>query len=215
MPFFKTIMPRIILLMGGPGTGKSFIASKFTNTCSHISTGEILRGVVNNTAHPEALKIAAIMRRGDLVPDHTVVQLLGNHPALRSNKPILLDGFPRTMPQWMLYQQQFGAPTAVIHFMLSREEMRARLHARRRSDDNLDAIEHRIDEYFNSIASVGEEIKNQCQGKVSVINTDATPEVVCARFDNALKLHLEPKHTTPVSTEAEEEIAARIRIARI
>ncbi len=91
----------VVLLLGAPGAGKGTQARYLAESLGvpHIASGDLLR---EHRAHGTALGRAAqgYMDRGDLVPDDLVVdmvvQRLDDPDAARG---VLLDGFPRTLPQ--------------------------------------------------------------------------------------------------------------------
>lgn len=76
------------------------------------------------------------MRRGELVPDLTVLEMMRERTAcLHCCAGFILDGFPRTVAQAeslkKLLQDESLALTAVINYELSAEEIMARLVGRR------------------------------------------------------------------------------------
>ena len=97
--------PRRLVLLGAPGVGKGTQAELLCanlGTC-HLSTGDIFRAA---KALPESERTPAIeealsyMKRGDLVPDETVVALVHERvECLNCEGGFLLDGFPRTVAQ--------------------------------------------------------------------------------------------------------------------
>jgi adenylate kinase len=97
--------PGPIVLLGAPGVGKGTQADTLAKIWGipKISTGEILRA---NVANGTALGIQAdeIMRRGGLVPDHVITEMVaGRIAASDAAAGFILDGFPRTamQAQWL------------------------------------------------------------------------------------------------------------------
>ena len=91
----------IAILLGAPGVGKGTQAelAAEANGWVHLSTGELLR---QEAAAGSALglKASEYMSRGDLVPDEVMVGLVvARIESLKVDDVLLLDGFPRTLPQ--------------------------------------------------------------------------------------------------------------------
>jgi len=91
----------IIVLLGGPGSGKGTQAKKLINKLGipQISTGDIFRAALKEGT-PMGLKAKTYMDKGDLVPDDVVIGVVEERfskPDL--DKGFMLDGFPRTVPQ--------------------------------------------------------------------------------------------------------------------
>ena len=145
-----------LLLVAPPGAGKGTQAAKLSAHygIAHISSGELLRKEVE--ADTAIGRIAAdFLRRGDLVPDELVIEMLAV-PVLEAARQggYVLDGFPRTLRQaeeaYQLARQVEGIELqAVIHLEVNRAELRRRLLARaqreKRDDDAESAIGHRLD----------------------------------------------------------------------
>jgi adenylate kinase len=85
-----------------PGAGKGTIADllKERPDMTHISTGDLFRSLDQDG--PLGQKITAIQAAGKLVDDETVNQMV--EPKLVAGSDILLDGYPRSIPQaeWLL-----------------------------------------------------------------------------------------------------------------
>jgi adenylate kinase len=68
----------------------------------HLSTGDVFRAAIKNsaTASPALQEALAAMKRGDLVSDDTVVDIVRERTkCLLCDRGFLLDGFPRTVDQ--------------------------------------------------------------------------------------------------------------------
>lgn len=127
----------IIVLLGGPGSGKGTQAKKLIDTLGvpQISTGDIFRAALKE-ATPMGLKAKTYMDKGELVPDEVVIGVVEE----RLGKPDLakgymLDGFPRTLPQAQALDKILnGQGKGIEHAILvdvPDEELVARLSGRR------------------------------------------------------------------------------------
>jgi adenylate kinase len=93
-------MEPTIALLGPPGGGKGTQAARLRDALGYVtlSTGDLLREA--RDAGTELGRGAeAYMDRGELVPDHLVVELVCDAIAGHDDAPVLLDGFPRTVAQ--------------------------------------------------------------------------------------------------------------------
>ena len=130
-----------LVLLGAPGVGKGTQAELLCErlgTC-HLSTGDIFRAAKSLAAHERSPALEAAlgyMKRGDLVPDQTVLDLIRERTGcLRCPTGFLLDGFPRTVVQAEAFAkilQQENIPLdAVLNYDLAIEKVVARLGGRR------------------------------------------------------------------------------------
>jgi len=133
--------PRRLVLLGAPGVGKGTQAELLSarlGACQ-LSTGDIFRAAKSLSPAERSPAITAAleyMRRGELVPDETVVDLVAERTGcLRCEGGFLLDGFPRTVAQAQalegLLQKQGLKLDAVLSYELPLEELVARLAGRR------------------------------------------------------------------------------------
>ena len=100
----RALPPRLILL-GAPGVGKGTQAELLCaglGVCQ-LSTGDVFRAaqcLCDAERTPAMNEALGYMKRGDLVPDETVLNLIRERTrCLRCPGGFLLDGFPRTVPQ--------------------------------------------------------------------------------------------------------------------
>jgi adenylate kinase len=146
-----------LLLIGPPGSGKGtqavHIADHFG--VAHISSGELLREHVRRGTSI-GRQVEGYIKRGDLVPDGIVMDILYKPVTEASRKGgYVLDGFPRTVEQAeaaYLVAKNLGVSVQVaIHLEVPREELIRRLLARGqetgRTDDTEEVINHRLEVY--------------------------------------------------------------------
>jgi adenylate kinase len=149
-----------LLMVAPPGAGKGTQAAKLASyyQVAHLSSGDLFRKEVA-AGTPIGRIAAGYLKRGDLVPDDLVMQMLAG-PVLRAARAggYVLDGFPRTLRQaeeaYAWAKQVEGVELqAVVHLIVSRQELSRRLLARAESegrvDDTVEIIEHRLDVFDN------------------------------------------------------------------
>jgi adenylate kinase len=132
--------PWRLILLGAPGVGKGTQADllqKGLGAC-HLSTGDLFRAAARSDCTPSAAMEAALayMRRGELVPDATVWDLVRERTScLRCRGGFVLDGFPRTLMQaeslGSLMRSEKIELTAVVNYELPITEIVARISGRR------------------------------------------------------------------------------------
>lgn len=91
----------IVVLLGAPGAGKGTQAKRMGSTMGvqHFSTGDLLREAVENGTEL-GVRAAEYMHSGSLVPDDIMLGLAGELLDRKgSGAGVILDGFPRTVPQ--------------------------------------------------------------------------------------------------------------------
>jgi adenylate kinase len=133
--------PLRLVLLGAPGVGKGTQAEMLHNYfgACHLSTGDVFRDAKNSCEdNLSATSRAALdfMRRGALVPDETVLEIVAERVrCLRCSGGFLLDGFPRTVKQAealeKLLQREKVKLDAVINYDLPIEKIISRLSGRR------------------------------------------------------------------------------------
>jgi len=133
--------PFRLVLLGAPGIGKGTQAEVLcarVGAC-HLSTGDIFRVAKELATCERTPALAAAldyMRRGALVPDQTVLAMLGERMrCLQCQGGFLLDGFPRTVAQAEALEKLLAGRQlqldAVLSYELPLEQVVARLSGRR------------------------------------------------------------------------------------
>jgi adenylate kinase len=144
-----------LLLVAYPGAGKGTQATKLAThyKIAHLSSGELLRTEVSRRTKIGSVA-ADYLRRGDLVPDELVFEML-SAPVLEAatNGGYVLDGFPRTLGQaevaYSAAQEIKGVELqAVVYLRVGQKELLERLQTRAnrqgRTDDDDITIAHRF-----------------------------------------------------------------------
>ncbi|MFO1183891.1 MAG: adenylate kinase [Bauldia sp.] len=157
-----------LILLGPPGAGKGTQAERLVARYGipQLSTGDMLRAAV---AAGTAIgrKADEIMKRGDLVPDAVILDVIGE----RMDKPdaakgFILDGFPRNVAQAdalkRLLEKRGLSLNAVIELAVNEEALidrivkRARETGGARPDDNPETLRHRLKVYRSQTAPVAD-----------------------------------------------------------
>lgn len=167
----------MILLMGIAGSGKGTQGKMLADSRGFhlVSMGEVLRMYVTGERREKMLA-------GDLLDDQEIIDIVDQVlKSLPDDAEVLMDGFPRTIPQaeWLLGQVKAGRfkLDKAFHLVASRQAVKDRLVKRARIDDVEDAIEKRFQEYQRSTEPL---IKWLAGHGVQVISIDAerTPDEV-------------------------------------
>ncbi|MDQ7038799.1 MAG: adenylate kinase [Aquificota bacterium] len=133
-----------LVFLGPPGAGKGTQAKKLAEEKGyiHISTGDLLREAVRKGT-PLGKKAREYMERGELVPDDLMVALI--EEVFPEGGGVILDGFPRTIPQARALDEMLDKKGAVLDlavlFDLPDEVVVERLSGRR-SCPNCGAVYH-------------------------------------------------------------------------
>jgi adenylate kinase len=137
----RQLQPRRLVLLGAPGIGKGTQAELLCaglGTC-HLSTGDVFRAAksLKECERSPALESALqFMKRGELVPDSTVLDMVRERVrCLTCAGGFLLDGFPRTAVQAealsQILKEQDIFLEAVLSYELPIDQVVARLSGRR------------------------------------------------------------------------------------
>jgi adenylate kinase len=188
--------PMITILFGPPGGGKGTQAAHITERYGlpHVSTGEMLR---EEASRGTALgnEVAPIMAEGRLVPDDLIVRVIESRLSQPdASRGVLLDGFPRTVPQAraldaMLHRRR-GQVDLVLCLDVPEDVLIQRLLDRARTegraDDNLETIQTRLDVYRRDTAPVLDHYRSSGV-RIEEVDGDARIEEVTRRVYTAME----------------------------
>ncbi|KAL3922721.1 MAG: hypothetical protein SGILL_002051 [Bacillariaceae sp.] len=143
---------RIILIVGGPGSGKGLLCERLVKECNvvHLSSGELLRDEVEQQTEL-GKHVQDIMSSGGLVSSAIMVTLMQKRMKDHPGKRILLDGFPRSQENARDLVTLCGRPELALHLMCDDTVLMERILKRgetgARSDDNFQTAIQRIRTY--------------------------------------------------------------------
>jgi len=180
------------LIMGPPGAGKGTQAKILSDKYNlvHLSTGDILRTEIANQTNV-GLDAKRYMDEGLLVPDQVLLSMMENTLTNLKESGIVLDGFPRTIPQAegldSIFKKLNLNIDMVINIYVDKEILINRLIKRAedsgRSDDTKEVIVNRQNVYLELTAPLLEFYKNE----VINVDGDGTIEEVTQRVLAAIK----------------------------
>lgn len=124
----------ISVFLGAPGSGKGTQAKRLADGHSfvHFSTGDMLRAAMK-ASKPVGLKAKEYMDKGELVPDSVMIELIEEAlRGLNSSSRVILDGFPRTVPQAKALDSNPRTQVSkAVYFKMPEEVLIRRLTGRR------------------------------------------------------------------------------------
>jgi len=143
-----------LILLGAPGSGKGTQGALLSARLGipKIATGDLLRAAVHDGT-PLGLQAKRYMEQGQLVPDDVIMGLIEEvvtAPAARDG--VIMDGFPRTIPQASAVDALLAARgrrvDRVLLIDVAEEELVRRMLGRAaqegRSDDTPETIRKRL-----------------------------------------------------------------------
>ncbi len=168
-----------ILLLGGPGTGKSTVGQTLAANMGWpwVSSGAILR----ESTEPWVIER---LKTAQLFDDEMVSDLVFSR--LEGVKDAIIDGYPRTLRQAEIVVERGMKVDMMVELVIPIEEALARLSLRGRDQDSPEVIEERWAEY----EATKTEIMAFLAGngvKVLTIDGVGTPEEVYNRVVTTLQ----------------------------
>lgn len=185
-----------LVLFGPPGAGKGTQSRLLTEKrgLPQLSTGDMLRAAIE-AGTPLGLSCKALMAKGELVPDETVISIIAERYDLPDCKNgAVFDGFPRTVPQAealdVMLKERGRKIDMVLELevddaiLLARVESRIKAGGVLRSDDTPETLRHRLEVYYRNTAPLIGYYK--AQGKLRTLDGMAPITDVTRQIDEAL-----------------------------
>ena len=184
------------MLLGPQGSGKGTQAKRLAAAygIAHIATGDMIRQM-KELDTPAGRELKAVYDRGDLVSDDLMIRLMRERLDRGDTIPgVLLDGFPRTLPQAEALDEllaELGRTIDVVFELQvpSREQLIERMLKRareeNRADDTPEAIRRRLENYDRETAPLVEYYRTT-RGNVVGIHADRSVDEVFHEIQEAL-----------------------------
>uniref|UniRef100_A0A8C3B429 Adenylate kinase 5 n=1 Tax=Cyclopterus lumpus TaxID=8103 RepID=A0A8C3B429_CYCLU len=151
--------PKVIFMMGGPGSGKSLQCERLEERFGlrHVAPGDVLCNELQSHAD-RGRHLRDVLERGEQLPEDILLELLCDAvaAAVRQGKGLVISGFPRDLRRVEEYEAKMGEPSAVLLLSCSADTMSSRLQCRGRSSPGLrpasdrDGVLHRRAQSFCS-----------------------------------------------------------------
>ena len=185
-----------LVLFGPPGAGKGTQSKILTEKrgLPQLSTGDMLRAAIA-AGTPLGLASKALMDKGALVPDETVIGIIAErYDQPDCAKGAVFDGFPRTIAQAEALDKMLAGRGKKIDLvlelkvndaaLLARVESRIAAGGPTRADDNPETLKKRLEVYYQNTAPVLAYYR--AQGKVKSLDGMASIDAVTREIASIL-----------------------------
>ena len=152
--FFEAINGPKIIMIGGPGSGKSTYSELLKKELgiAHIYTGDMMRALSKKNT-PDGKKVRELLKKGEFAPTPIVIDAVKERMKQPdAMKGYVFDGFPRNTEQAEAMEDKGIEYDHVINLVVSEEEVIKRLTSRGRADDKPEIIKNRIKVYHRETA---------------------------------------------------------------
>jgi len=175
--FFEAINGPKIIMIGGPGSGKSTYSELIKKELSiaHIYTGDMMRALAKQDT-PDGKKVKDLLSKGEFAPTPIVINAVKERMKQPdAQKGYVFDGFPRNVEQAGAMEAKGIEYDHVINLVVSEEEVVKRLTARGRADDKPEIIKNRIKVYHRETAPLLNYYKDEI---INIKAEGSTPEAI-------------------------------------
>ncbi|MBC8227793.1 MAG: adenylate kinase [Candidatus Marinimicrobia bacterium] len=176
-----------LLIMGPPGAGKGtqakILAEKYN--LIHLSTGDILRREIKKKT-AIGLEAQSYMNRGNLVPDNVLLSIMDSTLISLKDSGIILDGFPRTIPQAeglnIIFENLDSKIDHVLNIHVEEQILINRLIERAQSSGRADDTEEVITKRQKVYAKLTAPLVNFYKNNIIQIDGDGSIDQVTQRI---------------------------------
>jgi len=184
--FFEAINGPKIIMIGGPGAGKSTYSEIITKKLNipHIYTGDMMRQLAKQDT-PDGRRVKDLLSKGQFAPLSIVINAVKERVSKPdAQKGYVFDGFPRNVEQAKRMEEEGIEYDHVINLVVSEEEVIKRLTARGREDDKPEIIKKRLAVYEKETRPLLDYFKNEI---INIKAEGSTPEAIANEIIKKVK----------------------------
>jgi len=184
--FFEAIDRPKIIMIGGPGSGKSTYSEIITKKLNipHIYTGDMMRKLAKQDT-PDGRKVKDLLAQGKFAPLDIVINAVKDRVSKPdAQKGYVFDGFPRNVEQAERMEEENIEYDYVVNLVVSEEEIIKRLTARGREDDKPEIIKKRLAVYEKETRPLLDYYKNEI---INIKAEGGEPEEIAAKIIEKIK----------------------------
>ena len=184
--FLKEAETKRIIMIGGPGSGKSTYSEIITKKLGipHIYTGDMMRKLAQQDT-PDGRKVKELLAKGEFAPIDIVMRAVKERVTQSdAQNGYVFDGFPRNVEQAKRMKDENIEYDYVVNLVVSEEEVIKRLTSRGRADDKPEIIKNRIKVYHRETAPLLEYFKDEI---INIKAEGGTPESIANNIIDKVK----------------------------
>ena len=184
--FFEAINGPKVIMIGGPGSGKSTYSEIITRKLNipHIYTGDMMRALAK-TNTPDGQKVKDLLSKGQFAPLDIVINTVKDRlKKPDAQKGYVFDGFPRNVEQAERMEEEGIEYDYVVNLVVSEDEIIRRLTARGREDDKPEIIKQRLKVYEKETRPLLDYYKNEI---INIKAEGGEPEEIAAKIIEKIK----------------------------
>ena len=187
---YADLAPMAYVFIGRSGSGKGTQVqllkdefNKDTIKFLHIETGSLLRAYAKGDSYVQKI-VKNLIESGQLAPDPVIVGLWINYIVnnFTGTEQLIFDGAPRKLIEAVFLDNTMRflniQKYKILFIDVSRENCTQRLLARSRSDDNVAAIENRMNWFDRDVMPAVEFFRTNKDCIMLDINGEQTPEAI-------------------------------------